>query len=136
MDWRKAYFSSYGYFGPWRRNSWPKPPRSAFRKQRLALAKQQPKAAPAAGATAGAAGTAAGAGATASATGATATAGAPAGVATSTAAAVPVIDPPKTPEELDALAVELVKAHQVGAVACLGPLECSCEGIHENLVKL
>lgn len=79
-----------------------------FRKQRLALAKQQPKAAPgAAGATA-AAGTA-GAGATAGAAGATATAaGAPAG------AAVPVIDPPKTPEELDALAAELVKAHQVG----------------------
>jgi len=74
-------------------------------KQRLALAKQQPKAAPAGGAsaTAAAAGTAGGAGATA---------GAPAGGAGATAGAVPVIDPPKTPEELDALAAELVKAHQ------------------------
>ena len=85
-----------------------------FRKQRLALAKQQPKAAPAGGAsaTAAAAGTAGGAGATA---------GAPAGGAGATAGAVPVIDPPKTPEELDALAAELVKAHQVGVGCSLGP---------------
>lgn len=94
-----------------------------FRKQRLALAKQQPKAAPAGGAsaTAAAAATAGGAGATAGATGATATAGAPAGGAGATAGAVPVIDPPKTPEELDALAAELVKAHQVGVGCSLGP---------------
>lgn len=85
-----------------------------FRKQRLALAKQQPKAAPAGGASAtvAAAGTAGGAGATA---------GAPAGGAGATAGAVPVIDPPKTPEELDALAAELVKAHQVGVGCSLGP---------------
>lgn len=95
-----------------------------FRKQRLAVAKQQPKAAPAGGAsaTAAAAGTAGGAGATAGATGATATAGAPAGGAGATAGAVPVIDlPKKTPEELDALAAELVKAHQVGVGCSLGP---------------
>ena len=68
-----------------------------FRKQRLAVAKQQPKAAPAGGAsaTAAAAGTAGGAGATAGATGATATAGAPADGAGATPGAVPVIDLPK-----------------------------------------